>query len=569
MSDPKGRMAMKTAPRREAKTEEQLATENQELIERLAEAEETLRAIRSGEVDALVVSTPDGHQLFTLQGADRSYRMLIEDMNEGALTVTMDGMILFANARFAAMLNTPLEQVIGSDIQRWVAPEDKDMLETLLEEGATRQSREELSLATGDGRRVPAYLSVNPAAIEGMRNCLGVVATDLTEQKKQQQALVAAENTTRESLKAAHQARVALLSIIEEQKLGELALRVSETRFRNVFEHSPLGQSMVSMDGEVKVNQAFCDILGYSKEELRGKTWEELTCPEDVAQTAEALQKVLLGSIPKARFEKRYVHKDGSVVWTDTTITVGRDASGKPTYVLTMINDITARKRADAAVQDFKQHLQDQIEMERLRLAQNLHDVPLQELYAIIYKLEEIRPKALPENAKVINQVIKDIQTTLDKLRSTASELRPPALSRFGLEKAIRSYVETFRESNPQIEVEQMLARDSQLLPEGVRLILFRVLQESLANIVRHAQATRVKVRFSFDAEEAHLEVEDNGKGFSVPGDWLELVRGSHYGLAGMAERVSAAGGQLTVESQPGGPTIVRAVVPYTEDPKG
>ena len=85
-----------------------------------------------------------------------------------------------------------------------------------------------------------------------------------------------------------------------------------------------------------------------------------------------------------------------------------------------------------------------------------------------------------------------------------------------------------------------------------MRLALFRVFQQSLTNVLRHAEATEVQVRFSFDAEEAHLEISDNGKGFEVPANWIEFVRQGHYGLAGAAERVSALGGTLTVESRTG-----------------
>jgi signal transduction histidine kinase len=200
--------------------------------------------------------------------------------------------------------------------------------------------------------------------------------------------------------------------------------------------------------------------------------------------------------------------------------------------------------------------------MERLRLAQNLHDTPLQELYAAIYKLEELRPTTRPATAETIGQVIDDIKHTLAGLRQTASELRPPSLSRFGLEKAIRSYVEDFRQKYPALHLELALARDRQLLSEDTRLVLFRVFQEAMANVTRHSHATEVKVRFAFDAEEARLEVSDNGRGFEVPGNWMSNVRAGHYGLAGMAERVSAAGGTLTLESTPDGPTTIRAVVP-------
>src|SRR5215211_2839375 len=95
--------------------------EIEELRARAEEAEETLRAIRSGEVDALVVSGPGGEQIFTLQGADHPYRLLIEEMNEGAVTTSVDGAILYCNRRFADIVSTPLQNVIGSSIFAYLA----------------------------------------------------------------------------------------------------------------------------------------------------------------------------------------------------------------------------------------------------------------------------------------------------------------------------------------------------------------------------------------------------------------------------------------------------------------
>jgi two-component system, OmpR family, phosphate regulon sensor histidine kinase PhoR len=102
-------------------TPHQLAVENKDLRARLERAEESVREILSGESDALFVSGAEGAQLFTLKGADQSYRALIENMSEGALTLTPEGLILYANRRFAQMLGTPLEKVIGSDIHTWIA----------------------------------------------------------------------------------------------------------------------------------------------------------------------------------------------------------------------------------------------------------------------------------------------------------------------------------------------------------------------------------------------------------------------------------------------------------------
>jgi two-component system nitrate/nitrite sensor histidine kinase NarX len=120
---------------------------------------------------------------------------LIEEMNEGALTLAMDGVILYANRRFAAMLNTPLENVIGSNIHTWIMPDNQEILRALLEKGADGKNRDELVLATSNGTQMPIYLSANHISVDGMPDCIGLVATDLTDQKKRTDAIIAAEKS--------------------------------------------------------------------------------------------------------------------------------------------------------------------------------------------------------------------------------------------------------------------------------------------------------------------------------------------------------------------------------------
>lgn len=133
-----------------------LHAENQSLRARLEESQETLRAIREGEVDALVVSTPEGERVFTLQGGEHPYRALIEQMREGAATPTLQGVIHYCNHRFAEMLKLPLERVMGGRMEDFVAPADRALLATMLSEGG---GRAELALAAGDATEVPALVS--------------------------------------------------------------------------------------------------------------------------------------------------------------------------------------------------------------------------------------------------------------------------------------------------------------------------------------------------------------------------------------------------------------------------
>jgi len=151
-----------------------------DLKSRLAEAEETLRAIQQGEVDALVVNTGKKKQVFTLQGADQAYRLVMEQMNEGVVTLSSDGIILYCNQRFADMLHIHLEKVISSNIFNYIDPQAKDILRRNMEQ----DGRSEINLVAADASTVPVYLSVRRLVINEMTIICAVV-TDLTGQKMQ------------------------------------------------------------------------------------------------------------------------------------------------------------------------------------------------------------------------------------------------------------------------------------------------------------------------------------------------------------------------------------------------
>jgi PAS domain S-box-containing protein len=154
------------------------------LTSRLADAEAALRAIRTGEVDAVVVPGKAGPQVFTLHGANRAYRLLIESMNEGALTLTADKTILYANHCFARMVKCPLEQVAGSSFRRFLSAADRATLRPLLQRAGKSGSKIQVSLRAGDGSKMPAQISIRPLAKNGDPATVGMVVTDLTEARR-------------------------------------------------------------------------------------------------------------------------------------------------------------------------------------------------------------------------------------------------------------------------------------------------------------------------------------------------------------------------------------------------
>ena len=158
------------------------------LQERLDAAEETLRALRSGEVDAIVASSPDGDCVYTLKGADEAYRLMVQTMAEGALTIAQDGLILFSNEKLASILAIPHERIIGSSFFDFIVPEDAHIFSALLIRKLATGAKSEVRLKASGSRLVPVSLSVNRLKLDGI-DCFCIIVADLTDQKRNEEVL--------------------------------------------------------------------------------------------------------------------------------------------------------------------------------------------------------------------------------------------------------------------------------------------------------------------------------------------------------------------------------------------
>ncbi len=161
-------------------------------------------------------------------------------------------------------------------------------------------------------------------------------------------------------------ARHVLVKDITERKRTEEALRVSEDKFRYLFDNSVLGKSITLPNGEINVNKAFCTLLGYSPAEMKSRKWQELTPADDVEITQKALDAILSGDKDSARFEKRYIHKNGSIIWVDISTALRRDTEAKPLYFMTTVMDITERKRTELELRESEKRLRETQEMAHL-----------------------------------------------------------------------------------------------------------------------------------------------------------------------------------------------------------
>lgn len=354
----------------------------------------------------------------------------------------------------------------------------------------------------------------------------------------------------------------------------------SEERFRFTFEEAALGMAHVGLDGRwLRINRKLCEIVGYTRDELLQMTFQEITYPEDLEKDMDYVKELLEGKTQRYSMEKRYIRKDGSLVWVNLTASLLRNAEEKPLYFISVIEDISARKQMEEALARSYNELESQVaqrtsalrmlsnrlmqlqDEERRRIARELHDSVGQYLTAIAINLDLMSRPEGQNRAALVAESRQLLNHSLSEIRTLSHLLHPPLLDETGLASAAQWYVEGFAQRSG-IAVEVDLPQLDRL-PTNIEMMLFRVLQESLNNIHRHSESTRAQVRIRLEGERVILEVRDFGHG--IQAERLERFRksgtGVGVGLAGIRERVSELGGELQILSDPGG-TLVKVSVP-------
>lgn len=468
-------------------------------------------------------------RLASAQAALRRYCDLFEQAPDAYLITGLDGTIVDVNIAATAMLNQPKSRLIGSLLTSFVAEPDRKMFLTMLENAPQVQDVE---------------ICIKPFR----KTFVDTAITMSTEYD---------ENDCPCRIRW-------LLRDVTERRRAAQAVNESERRFRALFDEANVGIVLLDVNGCIaRTNRAFQEMIGFAERELYNRSLAGLTCADDRTLAEEALRSIREGLQPQARFQKRYEGKDGQPVWVQVSISALRDDEGKLQNILEIAENITTEKQAEVEMAEMRTRLLESGEVERMRLAQELHDGPIQDLYGAVFRLADFLAQEndplMQENLKEVQGIVKGVASTL---RGVLNELRPPTIGNLGLEPAIRSHAERLQEHTPNLHIQLNLSKDGRTLPAPTRLALFRIYQQSLHNVVRHAQASRVIVAFHVSDEKITLDVWDNGKGFEMPEKWVDLLRQGHYGLASISERVQALGGALKIETRPGGGTLVHVTAP-------
>jgi len=350
---------------------------------RLEEAQETLRAIGKGEVDAFMIPGPDGQQVFTLRGAEQPYRVLVETMTDGAITLTDDGIIIYCNNALAEMLDMQPQQLIGTELIGYVVGADRLLFKNLLKNSSHQNSANEISLLTVAECSVPVYFSCRSYDLSGSRQ-ISAIITDLTQQKHNEE-IITSERTARQT--ELLEERNKLKEILDAMREAEdtirnqneaLELRVTERtrsleianyeltllnaeleqrrceaeenqktlqQLSNAVENSSAIVVITDILGQIEyVNPKFTKVTGYVSIEVLGQNPRIL----NAGNMPKKVYRELWSTISSGREwngELCNRRKNGEIYWEHALISPVMDQSGAITHFVAIKEDVSEQKR--------------------------------------------------------------------------------------------------------------------------------------------------------------------------------------------------------------------------------
>ncbi|HZV44954.1 MAG TPA: PAS domain S-box protein, partial [Saprospiraceae bacterium] len=289
-------------------TPEQLIYQITELEQKLEEYEQYIEAIKAGEIDGFALNKNNQPEVFTFQGSDYAYRMLVENFGEGALTLSEDALTVYTNNYFLDLLNLPYDSVIGKSFYQFIHPDSQETFTQLFHKGLTGQSKGEICLRTGQ-KEIPVYVSLT-SLYPTMPN-VGIIVTDLSDKKKQE-------------------------NVLEE----------NEEKFNALFQLSPFSISLADAETRrmVDANENYIKTFGYPREELIGKTNAELNLIDEGVRSK--ILQIIQETGKIKNFEAELRKKTGEKI--PVLLSIEPITIGKKQYFLTALNDIAERKIAQA-----------------------------------------------------------------------------------------------------------------------------------------------------------------------------------------------------------------------------
>lgn len=364
--------------------------------------------------------------------------------------------------------------------------------------------------------------------------------------------------------------RVELQKEIENHQQVGKALRESEQKYSTLVESSPTG-ICIDRDGKILfANDKFAEIYGYSRDELIGIESWRLVHPESRALIGQINAETIDGKDSPTEYEVKGLAKNGETIWI-TKRNALIEYGGKPA-ILGNIVDITEHKRAEEHIRVLTQQLIQVEESERRRIARDMHDNVAQDLSTARIACETIfdnESQVPPDVRRRVSRLSKILQKSIVAVRDLAYDLRPLSLDQLGLVRTVFQYCKEFSDQKGLGVDFYSAGMDDLRLDSDTEINLYRVIQEGLSNVRKHADASHVTVKLVASFPKIILRIEDNGKGFDVKDRLVMALDEKRMGLRSMEERVRLLDGKMRIQSRPMLGTRIFIEVPFKENKNG
>jgi PAS domain S-box-containing protein len=354
---------------------------------------------------------------------------------------------------------------------------------------------------------------------------------------------------------------------IKEHKPIEQAL-VAEHMFRKTIEES-ITVGIAGFDAnwnQIYVNRVFSEMVGWTQSELMGLSYPQpYWLSENNSVINDKIRERIEAIDTLESFEYRFQRKDGQSFWGLVHSNVLADSSGDSIGRLISVANIDAQKNAESVMRQLSTKLIGAQERERKQIAQDLHDSIGGRLAGIKYGLEKVVSKRSLKNGLVhtaIQDIVAVVRSTLEETQRITKELHPSIIDDLGLISAVRGYCREFGQLYPGIEVHLRIHLDDTQVPESLKILVYRVLQEALNNVAKHSEANNVSIYLRNEVDRLELSVEDDGIGFDIKALSIKSSPSSGLGLDGMRERAELFGGEFVLDPVIGNGVRIRAIWP-------
>ena len=452
-----------------------------------------------------------------LRESEERYRDLVENSLELICTHDLEGRILSVNRAASELFGYTPQDLVKKNIRDILAPTVRDQfsryMERILKEGATSGPML-IETSSGEHRLLEYYNSLRTEGVAAP--IVRGIARDITEARR-----------------------------------AELALRESEERYRELFENSKDAFYVHDINGVyTSINHAGEKLSGYTREEIIGKHFSDFMTPEHARHVQRQLQKKL-ESAGETTYEIEMITKKGKNIPVEISSRLIME-HGVAVGVQGCVRDISEKKKAQEAARNYSRRLIEAQEAERRRISRELHDQVGQILTAVKMNLHALKHQCTQEEIlSTINKNLDVIDEAVDQIRDLSIDLRPLLLDDLGLVVALRWYLERQMRNVgiPMKFISGSLDEDDRFSSE-LETACFRIVQEGVTNVVRHARANRISVRLERVVSDLILLITDDGAGFDA-----RMLRSgtamATLGLRGMEERAQAVGGTITIDSAP------------------